>query len=104
MNEKPVCANCGMRLAFRRWSNRLPKYSEALADCPVCGGRWQVRYFGGVQSSEPYQVRGTARKKCAGSYRVTPERMAMIMSVWGSVQEFLDNAPVVLCNTRQLNT
>lgn len=89
------CPDCNQPLKFSRWSKRLPAKSEALAICPAGCGKFQVRYFQGQPTSEPYQVRRT-QKPCRGSYRITAKRRAAIVAVWGSVQNFLDYAPVVL--------
>lgn len=93
--DKPVCGKCESALKFRGWSKRLPKKSEALAVCTSCGELWQIRYFDGRQCSEPYQVKPKARKTVRGSYRMEPERQAEIESVWGSVQYYLNYAPLV---------
>ncbi len=98
--EKPVCGKCEGALKFRGWSKRLPKKSEALAVCVSCGELWQIRYFEGRQVSEPYQVKPKARKTKRGSHRLEQERKAAIESMWGSVQYFLDYAPLV-CMTVQ---
>ena len=88
------CPKCHGRLKFREWSKRLPAKSEALAVCVGCGEKWQVRYWNGKPTSLPYQV-GRCRKPVRGSYRITRERVAAIAAMWGSVQEFLDYAPLV---------
>ena len=103
MSDKPVCGICQTPLTFRGWSNRLPKHSEALAECSNCGGRWQIRYFNGLQSSEPYQCKNNAQKTKRGSWRLSEGRKAAISALYGSVQEFLDEAPLV-CMSLQLNT
>ena len=91
-DDKPKC-KCGSVLKFRSWSRRYPPKSEALADCPGCGEKWQLRYWQGQPTSEPYQTRRT-EKPCRGSYRISVTRRAAIVACWGSVQEFLDYAPV----------
>ena len=103
MEDKPVCGICDAPLVFRRWSSRLPAKSEALARCPGGCGMWQVRYFGDRRTSDPYQVRAGAKKGERGSWRLSRERRDAIVSAWGSVQEFLDYAPIVVlpCMTRQ---
>lgn len=93
--EKPVCGKCEGALKFRRWSDRKPAKSEALAVCTVCGELWQIRYFCGRQCSEPYQVKQKARKIKRGSYRAEESREAAIVAMWGSVQYFIDHAPLV---------
>jgi len=98
---KPVCGICNSTLKFRRWSDRLPKFSEALADCPNGCGCWQVRYFNGRQSSEPYQIKPKAQKQKRGSWRLSDNRAAAIAAMYGSVQAFLDDAPLV-CMSMQL--
>jgi hypothetical protein len=100
--DKPACGHCNTPLEFRRWSNRLPKFSEALADCPGGCGCWQIRYFDGKQASEPYQVKRKSKKAKRGSWRLSDERKAAIVSIYGSVQEFLDHAPLV-CMSQQYN-
>ncbi len=100
MDQKPICRKCGNFLTFRGWSKRLPAKSEALAECPSCGELWQIRYFHGKATSEPYQVRAKAKKTRHGSWRLPEYRMAEIMSMYGSVQKFLDSAPLV-CITLQ---
>ena len=64
---------------------------------------WQIRYYQGKPTSEPYQVRQAAKKTRSGSYRTYPEREAAIIALWGSVQHFIDSAPLV-CITRQDKT
>ena len=91
---KPYC-KCGNALNFREWSKRLPPKSEALADCPACGEKWQIRYWNGLPTSEPYQVKSRARKTERGSWRLSEQRKAAITAIYGGVQEFLDNAPLV---------
>lgn len=93
--EKPTCLKCQTTLTFRRWSNRLPKKTEALADCKQCGEKYQIRYWNGHRTSEPYQVKTTAKKTCRGSYKVHPDRKAAIVALYGSVQNFLDTCPLV---------
>lgn len=92
---KPICPKCQCPLKFRRWSNRLPVRSEALAVCSGCGELWQLRYFEGKPTSEPYQVKTKAEKTQRGSWRSTPEREAAIVSMYGSLQNFIDTAPLV---------
>lgn len=103
MNDKPVCGLCGAPLKFRCWSKRLPRFSEALADCPNGCGCWQVRYWNGRPSSDPYQVKPRARKPKRGSWRLSEDRFAAIKAVYGSVQAFLDNAPLV-CMSLQVKS
>lgn len=98
--DKPVCGICAAPLKFRRWSKRQ---GEALADCPRGCGKWQIRYFDGKPSSEPYQVKPKAQKLKRGSWRLSEGRAAAIAAVYGSVQAFLDDAPLV-CMSLQLNT
>lgn len=104
--DKPLCGKCETALVFRGWSDRLPRHTEALADCPACGEKWQIRYFNGRQSSAPYQVKPKAEKTESVSARSTKERKAAIIAVYGSVQKFYDTAPLVsiplVCNTMQL--
>lgn len=100
--DKPTC-KCGAPLVFRRWSRRLPAKSEALAECPQGCGMWQIRYYEGKPTSEPYQVR-VREKKHAGSYRLSSSRKAAIVALWGSVQKFLDYAPVQPRITQQYKT
>jgi RNase P subunit RPR2 len=88
------CPVCDQPLKFRKWSERQPAKSEALATCPVCGQKYQVRYFEKRPTSAPYQVK-PLHKAARGSYRLTREREAAIRALWGSVQEFLDHAPLV---------
>ena len=92
---QPTCGTCGTQLKFVRWSKRLPAKSEALAKCPLCGAKWQIRYWQGKPSSEPYQVKRKAQKTCRGSYKLNPEREAAIKALFGSVQNFLDTMPLV---------
>lgn len=99
--DKPICGTCGAPLKFRRWSKRLPMHSEALADCPRGCGCWQIRYWNRRASSDPYQVKSTAQKKKRGSWRLSESRAAAISAMYGSVQEFLDRAPLV-CMSLQL--
>lgn len=94
--DKPVCPKCEAALRFRRWSNRQPAKSEALAECPNGCGMWQVRYWKGRQTSEPYQVRPAKEKAERGSYRISAERKAAIVALWGSVQNYLDRGSVYL--------
>jgi len=103
--DKPVC-RCGAALVFRGWSKRRPAKSEALAECPQGCGMWQIRYYQGKPTSEPYQVRGKGQRKRAGSYRLAESRRAAIVAQWGSVQNFLDCAPVISlpCIARQYKT
>lgn len=92
---KPVCPKCKGLLIFRRWSERKPAKSEALAVCGKCGELWQIRFFNGVPTSEPYQVKLPAQKTRRGSWRLAPEREAAIIAIYGSVQNFLDSHPLV---------
>jgi len=98
---KPLCKKCNTGLEFRGWSKRLPAKSEALAVCPQCGEKYQLRYWQGRQTSEPYQVRRRAEKVARGSYRMTAERAAAIVALYGSVQAFLERAPLVCMTLRQ---
>ena len=93
----PACQICNAPLKFRRWSKR---HGEALADCPNGCGKWQVRYEGNRQQSEPYQVRRKAQKTVTKSARMSKERIAEIESIFGSLQKFVDNVNL-LCITRQ---
>ena len=93
----PACQICNAPLKFRRWSRRQ---GEALADCPNGCGKWQVRYNGKQQQSEPYQVRLRAQKTVTKSARMSKERIAEIESIFGSFQKFVDNVNL-LCITRQ---
>ena len=95
MANKPKCKDCGADLVFRAWSDRLPAKSEALAECSECGAKWQIRYGEGKPTSSPYRVRGRAEKTKRGSYLLPPIREAAIKAMYGSVQEFLDRAPLV---------
>ena len=98
MGTAPVCGVCGSALKFRRWSRRYAKESrlrEALADCPAGCGKWGLRYFDGKPTCDPYQVRAKGDKVARGSYRLRAARLDEIVQAWGSVQEFLDFAPVV---------
>ena len=99
--DKPTCPTCDTPLVFRSWSHRRPAKSEALAECPGCGGKWQIRYWQGRPTSEPYQVRQKAVKTAAVNGRTTQERKAAIIAVYGSVQKFIDTAPLV-CIALQL--
>ena len=101
--EKPKCGNCGSVLKFRRWSDRLPVKSEALAICTGCGELWQIRYFQGKQTSEPYQVKSKARKTEPINGRAEPNRKAAIIAIYGSIQNFIDTAPLV-CIALQLKS
>lgn len=74
---------------------RGSRWREALAECPRGCGMWQVRYFDGLPTSEPYQVRVKAQKAARGSWRLSNRRLAAINAVYGSVQMFLDSAPLV---------
>jgi len=99
------CPNCSVKLIFRRWSDRLPRKSEALAECPVCEEKWQVRYFDGKPSSKPYQVRKSAEpKKNKGSYRIKKSRRMAIEAIWGSVQKYLDHSVIQPGMTQQYKT
>jgi len=98
--EKPVCPKCETPLKFRRWSKRYPAKSEALAECTNGHGYFQVRYWNGRQTSEPYQV-ATKEKDVSGSYRLKRERKAAIVAQWGSVQNYLDFGSLLPCNTVQ---
>lgn len=89
------CEKCGGILKFREWSDRLPKQSEALAVCDGCGQLWQIRYYKGVRTSDPYQVRQPGQKLERGSYRVKRGRKAAIEAMYGSVQFFIDYSPLV---------
>ena len=93
----PACQICNAPLKFRRWSKR---HGEAPADCPNGHGKWQVRYDGKRQQSEPYQVRLRAQKPVTKSARMSEERIAEIEAIFGSFQEFVDNVNL-LCNTQQ---
>jgi len=88
-----ACPKCNNPLKFLRWSNRKPAKSEALAECSNGCGKWQIRYWNGKQTSDPYQVAKT-EKPCRGSYRIKKARAAAIVAIWGSVQNFLDNGSV----------
>ena len=92
--EKPLCPKCRAPLRFRRWSNRLPVKSEALAECKD-HGYFQIRYWDGVPTSEPYQVKMKSQKTKRGSHRLNENREAAIVALWGSVQNFLDKSPLV---------
>lgn len=92
---KPTCNKCGCDLIFRRWSNRRPVKTEALAVCSVCGELWQIRYFDGKPTSDPYQVKSKSEKTKRGSWRLSPEREAAIVAMYGSVQRYLDQSPLV---------
>lgn len=85
----PACQICNAPLKFRRWSKRK---GEALADCPNGCGKWQVRYDGKRQQSEPYQVRRRANKPVTKSARMSEERIAAIEAIFGSFQNFVDSA------------
>ena len=101
---KPACPLCNTLLVFRRWSKRKPERCEALADCPNGCGFWQIRYADGRPTSGPYQVSARKAKTVAGSFRITPARLEEIVRVYGSVQSFLDYAPVLACITVRANT
>lgn len=101
--DKPTCPKCDTPLVFRSWSHRRPAKSEALAECPGCGGKWQIRYWQGRPTSEPYQVR-KPEKPCRGSYRISAQRQAAIIAVWGSVQNYLDHSVVQIGMTQQFKT
>lgn len=97
-NSSQFCPHCGSALLFRQWSNRYPKGSrwrEALAKCPKGCGKFGIRYFDGRPTSEPYQVKKPAQKTERGSWRLSPERVAAIVAIHGSIQEFLDRSPLV---------
>lgn len=102
--DKPVCPKCNNFLKFREWSDRLPPKSEALAECLHGHGFWQIRYFQGQPTSEPYQVRKPAEKTVHGGYRIKPARAAAIVAAFGSVQEYLDYGPLfsLPCITQQV--
>ena len=100
--DKPKC-KCGSTLCFRNWSNRHPAKSEALAECPACGEKWQIRYWNGRPTSEPYQVKSKAEKTERGSWRMSAKRRAAIVAIYGSIQSFLDNAPLV-CMSLQVKS
>jgi len=97
------CPKCESPLKFRRWSDRLPVKSEALADCTGCAEKWQIRYWDGKPSSAPYQVSPCKAKARRGSWRLRREREAAIVAMWGSVQNYLDNSPLV-CMSMQYKT
>lgn len=98
--DKPVCPKCDSPLKFRSWSKRLPAKSEALAECTQGHGYFQVRYWNGRQTSEPYQV-AKKDKEVNGSYRLTRKRKAAIVAQWGSVQYYLDYGSLLPCITEQ---
>lgn len=89
------CPKCKSPLKFRRWSDRRPAKSEALADCTGCSEKWQIRYWNGKPSSEPYQVSAKLAKSRRGSWRLSGSREAAIIALWGSVQNYLDNSSLV---------
>lgn len=108
MTNKAVqaCPHCSTPLEFRQWSERYPKglrWREALAKCPNGCGKFGVRYFDGRPTCKPYQVKKPARKTSRGSWRLQPDRAAAITALYGSVQEFLDNSPLV-CMSLQYKT
>ena len=76
------------------------RHGEALADCPNGCGKWQVRYDGKRQQSDPYQVRSKASKPVTKSARMSQEGIAAIEAMFGSFQAFVDNVSL-LCITRQ---
>lgn len=94
------CPDCNNPLKFRRWSDRKPAKSEALADCLQCGTKWQIRFWHGQQTSEPYQVRKT-EKPCRVSGRLSENRKAEIVAIWGSVQNYLDHSVIQIGMTQQ---
>jgi hypothetical protein len=90
-----LCQICGQPLKFRDWSKRYPKKcrdAEALAECPSGCGKFQVRYFDGVPTSEPYQVRTKAIKTKSVSARIEQSRYDEIIARYGSFQKFVDSA------------
>lgn len=91
--DKPKCKN-GHELTFRRWGRRCDK-SEALADCLICNERYQIRFWRGRQTSEPYQVKSKALKTESINGRAEPNRKAAIIAIYGSVQHFIDTVPLV---------
>ena len=96
---KIFCPNCGAPLLFRGWSKRYPPKSEALADCPGTCGKWQIRFFDGRQTSEPYQIRTGNKTEVIGG-RITKERKAAIVAIYGSIQNFMDSSKLI-CITQQ---
>lgn len=100
MAEKKIipCPKCSEPLSFREWSRRYSKVSrwrEALAICKNGCGKFGVRFFDGNATCLPYQVKGPAQKTERGSWRLAPERVAAIVALHGSVQQFLDSSPLV---------
>lgn len=93
--NKPMCNKCGHGLTFRKWSNRKPHKSEALALCENCGELWQIRYWKGIPTSDPYQVKPRSLKTVSINGRTSPQRKASIIAIYGSVQKFIDEAPLV---------
>jgi hypothetical protein len=103
MNKTNQFCKCGKPLVFRGWSNRYErnsKWQEALASCE-CGEKWQLRYFNGHPTTEPYQVSRKSMKTKSCSARTSKERFAAIVALWGSFQDFVDNVNVLPCNTMQ---
>mgnify|MGYP001491093346 CR=1 FL=1 len=93
-----LCPKCHKPLIFRDWSKRYPKgsrYREALADCHYGCGKFGLRFFDGVPTCEPYQVKPPAKKTETGSYKLTKERKAAICALYGSPQRLLDTIPLV---------
>ena len=98
------CPFCESPLKFREWSGRYDKKSrwqEALALCPNGCGKLGVRYFDGVPTCDPYQVRSAAKKTKSCSARTEPDRYFEIVALWGSFQSFVDNVNILPCNTQQ---
>lgn len=105
--ETIPCPKCDQPLKFRAWSNRYGKlapWREALADCETKGcGKWAVRYFNGRRTCDPYQVKPPAQKTKRGSWRLSPDQEAAIITLHGSVQSALDYLGKV-CMSQQVNS
>lgn len=93
MKQILPCPKCGTPLTFRRWSDRKPVKSEALAFCTQCQEKWQVRHWNGI-FSDPYQVAPKAKKTRRGSWRLPEDRTLAIIEAYGSVQNLLDTFPL----------
>lgn len=93
-----ICPKCKAPLKFRDWSKRYERTSpwqEALADCQNGCGKYGLRYFEGKPTCEPYQVKPAAKKTIRGSYKLQPNRVAAIVALYGSVQNYLDKGVLV---------
>jgi len=91
---KSLCHNTPLK--FVRWSNRkLPKGSREMLLVCDCGQKHQAREG---TYSHPYIVKRKSvfeTKEVSGTYRITKTREAEIVTVFGSVQKYLDTGKVV---------